>query len=74
MNDVSDEVRAEMARQKMSVKELAERLQMPRTTLSARLNGRAPFTVDELTVAGRALGVSAAELMGRAEPDQGARS
>lgn len=53
---VAAEVRAEMARQNISQETLSRAMNMNQATLSRRLNGRLPFTTDELAAAAHALG------------------
>lgn len=65
MNTVA-EIRAEMAKQRISIKELSELTGMPRTTLSARLNEHSKFDLDELDRICVVLGVPGWELMRRA--------
>jgi DNA-binding Xre family transcriptional regulator len=45
---VADEVRAHMARQKLSAAKLSATVGIPKATLSRKLNGKTPFLVDEL--------------------------
>lgn len=40
-------IRAEMARQKITSRELAKKLGMSTSTMSTKLNGKYPFTLDE---------------------------
>jgi transcriptional regulator with XRE-family HTH domain len=47
-HQVAAEVRAEMARQRLSGRALAARLGWPQNRLSRRLAGDIPFTVDDL--------------------------
>lgn len=64
------EVRAEMARQRVSQSELAERLGRNQPWVSVRLTGQVPFVVDDLNDVCRALGVSIVTLFGRVtDPD-----
>jgi transcriptional regulator with XRE-family HTH domain len=51
------EVRAEMARQRRSGKQLATQLGWSQMYLSRRLSGRAPFNLDDLAAIAAALGV-----------------
>lgn len=57
------EIRAECARQDVSLLTLAERTGIPKSTLSNKLKGRSDFTVTELILIARALDVSAATLI-----------
>ena len=54
---IMGEIRAEMARRRMSGQELAQRCGMQQSTMSRRLNG-SPFTVRELLAVCRALGLT----------------
>lgn len=65
--DVAAEVRAEAARQSVTVTALAERAGMSVKTCSRKLHGRSRITTGDLWRFGDALGVSAATLMARAE-------
>lgn len=49
-DQVAAEVRAEMARQRLSGRALAARLGWPQNRLSRRLAGDTPFTVDDLAL------------------------
>lgn len=62
-SDTASKVRAEMARRQVRGSALAELLGISAQQVSARLNGRVPFTVDQLVIVARALGVPAAELL-----------
>lgn len=64
---IAGEIRAELARRKIQVKTLSEQVGMAREVLSNRVNGHVPFTAAELVKVANAIGVSAVELMGRAE-------
>lgn len=64
---VAEEIRAEMARNSMTVSHLAELLTMGRSTLSKKLNWSGAFTSGELDTIAEALDVSASELIRRAE-------
>ena len=64
---VETEIRAEMARQGVTVVELAEKTGLKRPYLSLRLNGHKGLLVDHLVRIGAVLGVSPAELMRRAD-------
>lgn len=63
---ITAEIRAEMAKQRLSIKALSEQIGMPRTTLSARLNDHSLFDVGELDRVCEALNVPSWELMRRA--------
>lgn len=71
--DVAAEVRAEAARQSVTVTALAERAGMSVKTCSRKLHGRSRITTGDLWRFGDALGVSAATLMARAEHAERAR-
>lgn len=55
---IAAEVRAGLARKKMTQRELAEQLGMGLPTLSRRLNGHTPFNTDELLAISSALGIA----------------
>lgn len=61
---VGSNVRAEMARRKLSQAALAERLEMTQQALSRRISGRQAFKVDELHSVAEALDVPVSELFG----------
>ena len=56
-------VRAEMARRGLTQTALADRLHISQTQVSARLRGRVPFDVNELTRVAEVLGVSLSTLL-----------
>jgi transcriptional regulator with XRE-family HTH domain len=60
---IAASVRAEMARRRMSQKDLAELLGMTQPALSRRLTGEVPFAVDDLPLFAEALGVPVSVLM-----------
>lgn len=65
---VADEIRAEIARVRgASVKGIAEKLGIRRATLSARVNGHAPFTPSLIGAVASELGTTATEIVSRAE-------
>lgn len=64
---VAAEVRAEMARQKVTVSDLSDILNIRRATLSERVNGNQPFTAGLLSQVCKALRVSASSLTQDAE-------
>ncbi|TDL43867.1 helix-turn-helix domain-containing protein [Microbacterium oleivorans] len=65
---VAAEIRSEIARQKdVSVKGIAERLDIRRATLSSRVNGHAPFAPSLLAAVAAELGLKASEIVARAE-------
>ena len=63
---VTAEIRAEMAKQRITIKDLSEQIGMPRTTLSARLNDHSHFDIGEFDRVSAALGIEPWELMRRA--------
>lgn len=67
-NQVAAEVRAHMARVRMSQVKLAEILGLPQTSVSKRLRGITPFRIDELGTVAAALGVHPAALLGGNPP------
>jgi len=56
------EIRAEMARQHISQRELAERLSWTQTYLWRRLAGRTPISLDDIELIAAALGSSILQL------------
>lgn len=60
---VAAEIRAVMARKRVTQTELAAKISVPTYTLARRLSGEIPITVNELTAIAEALGVSIAELL-----------
>lgn len=50
-------VRAEMARHRVSLREIAADTGIPKTTLARRLNGEVPFGINELVAIADRLGV-----------------
>jgi len=60
---VAAEIRAEMARRNVTQRALSEATGMHVAALGARLKGRRPITVDELTTIAIALDVEPADLM-----------
>jgi transcriptional regulator with XRE-family HTH domain len=61
---VTNTIRAEMARRKMSQKDLADALGLSQPAASRRLNGHTEFTVGELLEIAAVLGVAPAVLLG----------
>lgn len=55
--EVAAEVRAEMARQRLSSQDLAEQINFTTSTLHRRLTGQVPFDMEELFLVANALGV-----------------
>ena len=64
---VAEEVRAEMARQKITVNALSEESGVPISTLRRSVNGQRPFTIQELFVITRLLETSVVDIVQRAE-------
>ena len=60
---VAAEVRAELARQKVSQEALCARIGMSQSTLSRRITGEYPFDTTELAKIAEALGVSVAQFL-----------
>lgn len=60
---VADNVRAEVARRKVSQTSLAELVGIRQQALSRRLNGNTPFRIDELFAIADALDVNVTELV-----------
>lgn len=63
------EVRAEMARQRVTRKELADRSGIPLHALDRRLGGHVEFTFPEAERIAAGLGIPYAELVSRVEGD-----
>ena len=61
---VAEEVRAHMARKRISQKIAARALGISQSSMSRRLIGASPFTVDDLYVLARLFGINAADLIG----------
>lgn len=57
-NSIAAEVRAELARQKKTQREIGDILGLPQQSVQQRLNGKTPFRAEELAVLADALGVS----------------
>lgn len=60
---VAAEVRAHMARQKVTASRLSTEVGIPQATLSRKLNGKTPFLVDELMSIGDVVGFDVVELL-----------
>lgn len=60
-------VRAEMARRKISQTTVAQHLGRSQTAISHRLNGRVPFDINELTAIAQLLGVPLSDLLAGTE-------
>lgn len=63
---VAEEIRAEMARQKITVNALSEESGIPISTLRRSVNGQRPFTIQELFVITRLLDTTVVEIIQRA--------
>ena len=66
----ADEVRAEMARKRVTASEMAVALGITAQTMGRRLSGHTPFNSVEMVIVGRRLGVSLATLWERAAAHQ----
>lgn len=64
---VAEEVRAEMARQQITVDALSEQSGIPISTLRRSVKGYRPFTINELFVITRLLETSVVDIVQRAE-------
>lgn len=64
---LSNEIRAEIARQNKTVSSLADEIKYRRATLSAKLNGHTSFSGEEIGKIANCLNLTASELMRRAE-------
>ena len=64
---VAEEIRAEMARQQISVDALSEKSGIPISTLRRSVKGYRPFTIQELFVITRLLDTTVVEIIQRAE-------
>lgn len=62
--DTAANIRGELARQRVSARELARRLDVPPMWVHRRLTGQAPLTVDDLLRIAAELDVPAASLLG----------
>ena len=62
-SDTASKVRAEMARRRVRGSTIAAELGISAQQVSARLHGHVQFTVDQLVIVARVLGVPAAELL-----------
>ena len=61
-------VRAELARQRITGRELSRELKWSATSTWRRLSGDVPFDIDELAAIGRVLNVPLCQLVTDAEP------
>lgn len=66
---IAGEVRAAMARRRVTQAQLARRIGVSRTSLSERLNGAKAFNTDQLMQISQALGVPFLDLLPQPEPD-----
>jgi transcriptional regulator with XRE-family HTH domain len=64
---IGDEIRAELARNKISISALADKMGVRRDTLSDKLNGHTKIQVRDVLAIASALGLSMSELFVRAE-------
>lgn len=64
---LAGEVRAEVARQQIQKSAIAARLGIVPSTLSRKLSGDQPLHTEELEIVATILGLSASELLARAE-------
>ena len=64
---VAGEIRAEMARQRITQRDVARRLEVIEAWLSRRLNGHVSLNLDELEQISKALQIPMVELIRRAE-------
>jgi len=68
---VAAEVRAEMARQRMSARELSRRSGLAQATLARKIRGDAELGLDDIDVIAEALGVDVVDLIPRRLPATG---
>jgi len=66
VRNLADEVRAELARKRLSATDLAGALGLSQGTVGRRLNGETPFNTVELIITSAFLGLSYTELLNRA--------
>lgn len=64
---ITAELRAEMAAQRYTIKGLAEQTRYSRSLLNSRFNGHKAFDMDELATITAVLGITVKELLARAE-------
>lgn len=64
---VAEEIRAEMARQEITVNMLSEKSGVPISTLRRSVKGQRPFTINELFVITRLLDINVIDIIQRAE-------
>jgi transcriptional regulator with XRE-family HTH domain len=65
----AEEIRALLARRKMSAAKLATRMGVGQTYLSRRMTGEVPLDLDDLEIIARELNVTVAELLGTGVKD-----
>jgi len=65
---VAAEVRAEMARQRLTQEQLSTRLGVHQTWVSKRVTGRVPFRVEEIERVAKALDKPISQFVGVMEP------
>ena len=65
---VGAEIRAELARRRMTHEVFAKGIKVSQATLARRLAGTSPFTLNELEAAAKYLNVPVTQLLGRAAP------
>lgn len=66
---VSEAIRVELARRRMSQRALAEATGLSQSYIGRRLTGEMPFTTDDLALVAAALGVSVLSLLPAAAAD-----
>lgn len=64
---IAEEIRAEMARQKLTAVKLAQSAGISRQAISARLNGQRPLTAETMELAANLLKVPVSAIVRRAE-------
>jgi transcriptional regulator with XRE-family HTH domain len=65
---IAAEVRAELARQRRSQRDVAEAIGMEQPNLQLRLAGKRPFRAEELAALAEHLGVSVGQFYGETSP------
>lgn len=60
---VAAEIRAEMARKRLTIDALAERLKMPRSSVNRRIQGEQLLTVEDITALAAALDVPTSQFL-----------
>lgn len=68
VDTVAGEVRAHMARRRVTQVQLAEMLGIKQVSVSERLRGKTPFRLDELGIIADAFGIHPAALLGGNSP------